>query len=95
MDESRPQSERCKLTARHWVITDDTNHVEEVRGEGVIGKYPEMYPGADFEYTSCCPIRTPKGSMSGDFQMMNMQTREEFDAEVAQYEFIAPPKLDL
>ena len=54
-----------------------------------------MYPGADFEYCSCCPIRTPVGSMRGDFQMVNLHTGDEFDAEVAKYDFVAPPILDL
>src|SRR6476660_1157239 len=44
-----------KLVSRHWRITDATGHLEEVRGEGVVGEQPELEPGDSFQYTSGCP----------------------------------------
>ena len=42
----------AQLVARHWVITDATGHVEEVRGLAVVGHQPLLKPGESFEYTS-------------------------------------------
>src|SRR4051812_28056010 len=30
------KDDECQLTTRHWVITDGTNHVEEVQGPGTM-----------------------------------------------------------
>jgi len=34
-----------KLLSRHWIITDDNDKVEEVRGSGVLGQQPLIEPG--------------------------------------------------
>ena len=57
-----------QLLSRHWIITDAEGHVEEVRGEGVVGEQPVLQPGQSFEYTSGCPLATPVGSMKGSYQ---------------------------
>lgn len=57
----------AQLIARHWVITDANNHVEEVRGLGVVGHQPLLQPGEQFEYTSGTQIATPQGSMAGEY----------------------------
>ena len=59
-----------QLIARHWVITDNLNHTEEVRGLGVVGHQPLLNPGEHFEYTSGCVLRTPQGSMRGEYFCM-------------------------
>ena len=61
----------CQLLSRHWIITDATGHVEEVRGPGVVGEQPYLEPGEAFSYTSACPLRTPVGSMRGSYQMVD------------------------
>ena len=53
----------AQLISRHWVITDANNHVEEVRGLGVVGHQPLLQPGEQFEYTSGTQMATPQGSM--------------------------------
>ena len=58
-----------QLVSRHWIITDGKAQVEEVRGDGVVGKQPFLQPGEGFEYTSACPLRTPTGNMRGSYQM--------------------------
>jgi ApaG protein len=83
--------ETVQLLTRHWIITDATGHVEEVRGPGVVGEQPLLEPGADFEYTSGCPLSTPFGSMEGSFQMIHPESEAEgFDAEVARFDLIEP-----
>jgi ApaG protein len=58
----------AQLLSRHWIITDANQHVEEVRGPGVVGEQPRLAPGEAFEYTSGCPLSTPFGSMRGSYQ---------------------------
>ncbi len=79
-----------QLLTRHWIITDATGQVEEVRGPGVVGVQPLLEPGEDFEYTSGCPLSTPFGSMEGSFQMVTEDADGGFDAEVARFEFREP-----
>ena len=57
--------EPAQLRTRHWIITDGNGNVQEVRGEGVVGKQPALAPGEGFEYTSGCVLETPHGTMHG------------------------------
>jgi ApaG protein len=61
--------ETVQLISRYWHITDETGHVEEIRGPGVIGETPVLKPGETFRYTSGCPLTTPSGIMQGSYQM--------------------------
>ena len=53
---SNEGTETAQLMTRHWIITDGTGHIEEVRGPGVVGKQPVLAPGESFTYTSGCPL---------------------------------------
>lgn len=57
----------AQLIGRHWIITDATGRVEEVRGLGVVGKQPLLQPGETFEYTSWLRLPTPSGTMKGSY----------------------------
>ena len=58
-----PTNGRAGATrARYWRIIDGKGEVQEVRGEGVVGKQPVLRPGECFNYTSGCPLATPDGS---------------------------------
>jgi ApaG protein len=81
--------EVVQLQNRHWVITDASGHVEEVRGPGVVGEQPVLRPGQSFEYTSFCPLETPFGTMEGSYQMVT-EAGEHFDAHIAQFELSQP-----
>ena len=59
----------ARLIDRHWIITDSTGKVEEVKGEGVIGEKPDLKPGESFRYTSGSMLETPTGSMEGSYGM--------------------------
>ena len=78
-----------QLLTRHWIITDGTGHIEEVRGPGVVGKQPTLKPGESFEYTSGCPLSTPFGVMEGTYQMVT-QDGERFDAKIAPFTLSEP-----
>jgi ApaG protein len=43
--------------------------MEEVEGEGVVGKQPLIKPGASHEYNSYCILETMEGSMEGTYLM--------------------------
>src|ERR1700682_6320296 len=62
-------TETVQLLSRHWIITDALDHVEEVRGPGVVGEQPVLAPGESFKYSSWCPLKTPTGTMRGTYQM--------------------------
>ena len=79
----------AQLMTRHWIITDATGHVEEVKGPGVVGEQPVLAQGQSFEYTSGCPLTTPFGSMRGSYQMTTADG-EQFDAEIAEFILRAP-----
>jgi ApaG protein len=78
-----------QLLSRHWIITDATGHVEEVRGAGVVGKQPVLKPGESFEYTSGCDLKTPFGSMRGTYQMVNDKS-EAFEIEIPAFTLTEP-----
>ena len=39
----------AQLISRHWIITDAEHRVQEVKGQGVVGKQPVLKPGESFE----------------------------------------------
>lgn len=57
----------AQVISRHWIITDAKNHIEEVKGLGVVGHQPFLVPGQSFEYTSGSSLTTPQGSMKGSY----------------------------
>ena len=81
--------ETVQLVTRHWIITDGTGDVEEVRGPGVVGETPTLAPGETFTYTSGCPLTTPFGLMQGTYQMVTKEG-EAFDATVAPFTLSEP-----
>ena len=78
-----------QLVTRHWLITDGTGRVEEVRGPGVVGKQPTLKPGESFEYTSGCQLKTSTGTMRGTYQMVT-EEGSHFDVEIAPFALAEP-----
>ncbi|MGF1511416.1 MAG: Co2+/Mg2+ efflux protein ApaG [Myxococcota bacterium] len=74
-------SQPVQLMTRHWVITHADEHVEEVRGDGVVGEQPNLETDQAFRYTSACLLRTPWGTMHGTYQMRR-EDGYEFDAAI-------------
>ncbi|NBJ12881.1 Co2+/Mg2+ efflux protein ApaG [Microvirga arsenatis] len=81
--------ERVQLRARHWRITDENGHVQEVRGPGVVGEEPVLGPGESFSYTSGCPLTTPSGTMQGTY-LMETASGETFEAEIPAFSLDIP-----
>lgn len=82
----------AQLISRHWVITDATNHIEEVRGLGVVGQQPLLQPGEQFEYTSGCTLKTPHGSMVGEYFCV-AEDGEQFVAKIPEFVLSLPRTL--
>lgn len=67
---SNQRSEAVQLLSRHWIITDQNNKVEEVRGSGVVGQQPIIQPGQSYQYSSGAVIETETGDMRGSYTMI-------------------------
>jgi ApaG protein len=74
----------AQLISRHWLIIDANGHREEVSGPGVVGKTPRLEPGQAFKYQSFCPLKTPWGTMEGEYQMRR-DDGETFDARIDRF----------
>lgn len=82
----------ARLLTRHWVITDANGHIEEVRGDGVVGEQPYLKPGEGFQYTSGAVLKTPVGTMSGSYQMVT-DDGGSFDADIPEFILSSPRTL--
>ena len=76
--------ETVQLLSRHWIITDASEHTEEVSGLGVVGEQPVLAPGESFKYSSWCPLTTPTGVMRGSYGMARTNG-EKFDIDIAPF----------
>ena len=86
-------SETAKLISRHWVITNTDGEQEEVRGEGVVGEQPVLPPGASYDYNSFCHLKTPVGTMHGEYTMVTT-SGEAFEAQIGAFTLAVPNALN-
>ena len=78
-----------QLLTRHWIIENANSEVDEVKGDGVVGKQPILAAGEGFEYSSGCHLSTPFGSMRGTYQML-VEDGATFDATIAPFTLSEP-----
>jgi ApaG protein len=83
----------AQLLSRHWIITDGNEHVDEVRGPGVVGETPVLQPGQSFTYTSQCVLRTEFGTMRGTYQMVRPDGNS-FDAAISPFVLALPTAIN-
>ena len=86
-------SETAQLISREWIITNADGEVERVKGPGVVGEQPVLPPGASFDYTSFCELKTAVGSMHGSYQMVTANG-DRFDAIIAPFTLAVPNALN-
>ena len=79
----------AQLISRHWIITDANEHVQEVRGLGVVGEQPQLKPRESFEYTSGTALATDVGTMRGTYRML-AEDGYEFDAPIPEFTLSIP-----
>ena len=82
----------AQLISRHWIITDDNQKVQEVRGYGVVGEQPFLKPGDTYQYSSGVVLETETGTMTGSYQMQT-DDGENFDAEIPTFALVPPHRL--
>ena len=82
----------AQLMSRHWIITDGTGYVQEVKGPGVVGEQPKLQPGQTYEYSSACPLPTAVGSVYGSYRMVRADG-EAFEARIAPFTLALPNAL--
>ncbi|MGC9163609.1 MAG: Co2+/Mg2+ efflux protein ApaG [Thiomonas sp.] len=82
----------AQLISRHWIITDGTGKVQEVRGLGVVGQQPFLKPGEAFEYTSWAQLGTPTGSMRGSYFCV-AEDGTRFEALIPEFALVQPRSL--
>ena len=81
----------AQLVSRHWLIADDNDFVQEVRGLGVVGQQPLLPPEGKFEYTSGCVLATPGGSMRGTYHF-TAEDGTQFEAQIPDF-FLSMPRV--
>ena len=74
----------AQLISRHWVITNEHQQVQEVKGLGVVGEQPLIAPGASYSYSSGTVLTTPTGFMHGSYQMV-AEDSTWFEAPIATF----------
>ncbi len=79
-----------QLVSRHWVIIDAVGRQEEVRGAGVVGQTPRLEPQQAFKYTSFAKLKTPWGTMEGEYQMRR-DDGSTFDARIDRFYLASKP----
>jgi ApaG protein len=77
-----------KLLSRAWVIVNGNGERDEVRGPGVVGQQPRILPGASFEYSSFCPMRTHWGTMEGSYEFLR-EDGSKFHAKIGRFYLVA------
>lgn len=82
----------AQVISRLWVITDTNNHVEHVRGLGIVGHQPLLQPGQQFDYTSGASLATAQGSMSGEYFCV-AEDGEQFVATIPEFILSLPRTL--
>ena len=80
------------LRKRRWVIVDSHQKVQEIQGDGVVGKQPRLAPGTQFEYTSGAVLDTPVNTMEGEYTLETDQG-EVFLAPIERFTLAIPRTL--
>ena len=81
-----------QLMSRHWIIENSKAEIFEVKGDGVIGEQPTIYPGEVYSYSSFTEISTPSGFMWGSYKMLT-EGDISFDVDIPKFELTMPRTL--
>ncbi|NQZ78742.1 MAG: Co2+/Mg2+ efflux protein ApaG [Ekhidna sp.] len=83
-----------QLKARHWDIFDAGHPINEVDGEGVVGKQPVLEPGEIHQYVSGCNLKSGIGKMKGYYTMERIVDGKLFNVEIPEFNMVVPFKLN-
>lgn len=79
-----------QLLKRYWNVTDSDGTSHIVEGEGVVGQQPIIQSGEFHEYQSGTYFKTAIGKMNGFYTFKNLETEEVFEAEIPEFQMVAP-----
>jgi ApaG protein len=78
----------AQLLTRRWLIHDSGGQDTEIEGEGVVGEQPVIGPGRVHEYRSFCVLKSPSGSMEGQFRFVR-EDGTRFEAQIPKFDLSA------
>ena len=81
-------TENVKLLTRHWTIINANGDTNEIKGDGVVGEFPYMKPGENYEYFSFTKLDTDWGTMEGKYTMQNDE-KETFEISIGRFYLVA------
>lgn len=84
--------ETIKLMSRHWLVKDSNYKIEEIIGEGVIGKQPVLEPNKGFQYSSGTILETDVGTMEG-FYHFELNDNSLIKVPIPQFVLSVPRKI--
>lgn len=82
-----------QLLTREWTITDADGKTTEVSGEGVVGQQPMIGPGKSFSYTSGAVLKTPIGTMEGQYGMIKVNEKSTVTVPIPCFRLAMPSML--
>lgn len=83
-------NDSVKLESRFWKIKDALNVTKIVSGEGVVGRKPVLKPGERHTYKSGCLLTGPMGAMNGHYNMINLNTSQNFQVNIPSFKLSVP-----
>ena len=79
-----------QLLSREWCVRHLIHGESIVKGEGVVGQTPILFPDESFEYTSGCELLSAVGYMQGKFYFKNLGNDEIFEVEIPRFYMCYP-----
>ena len=76
------------LFRRYWTLSDTVGPTEEKKRD-LVADTPLISPGRTHAYDRFCVLNTAFGSMSGHYEMMNMEG-ERFQVQVGMFNLLMP-----
>lgn len=79
-----------RIKGRKWVVKNSRGEITAVEGEGVVGQYPDIAPGAEFRYNSFHLLDTHSAVAEGSYIGVDAHGRRVL-TRIPRFEMIVPP----
>ncbi len=80
--------ENVKLLSRHWTIINANGDTNDIKGDGVVGEFPFLKPGENYEYFSFTKLDTDWGTMEGKYTMQK-DNKDIFEIAIGRFYLVA------
>ncbi len=88
------QANSVTLRHRHWQIIDANGNIQEVEGQGVVGKQPKIESNSVFNYSSGVHLFTNSGIMKGNY-LMQKDDGSFFEVQIPQFSLDDPSNVNI